>query len=56
LTTWRWYGYENSFVNVDRWCSPLVAVVILAVGFYKCNWPSSVWFIILRKGKWKTSS
>jgi hypothetical protein len=31
-TTWRWYGYENSFVNVDGSMMQSVTVVIL-VGF-----------------------
>jgi hypothetical protein len=36
-STWRWYGYENSFVNMDgimmqsvRWWRPLAAE------FYQC--------------------
>jgi hypothetical protein len=54
-TTWRWYGYENSFVNVDGSMMQSVSGGGHSGGVYSAIDQARFGLLFLRKG-WKTSS
>ncbi|NJO02085.1 MAG: serine hydrolase, partial [Bacteroidia bacterium] len=55
-STWRWYGYDNSFVNMDG----LMVQSVSGGGHfggvgdvYQQPGPGPLWAAVLRKGRWK---
>jgi hypothetical protein len=55
-STWRWYGYENSFVNIDG----IMTQSVSGGGHSAAEFYSAIdqarFGLLLRKGKWKTNS